>query len=167
VSDTLATQPWYRRIVRWGQTNLNELDPTRYDAEWWRAYWRRTRVQGLVVNAGGIVAYYPSCFPLHYRAEHLGERDLFGEIVDLARMDSNRALPTFYDAHPDWFTVDANGAPNIRQGRYRAYVNGPYYREYLPDVLRVAESATDLHLADGWATVELPTLIDHELIVFE
>ena len=28
-------------------------------------------------------------------------------------------------------------------------------------LLRVAESATDLHLADGWATVELPALVDH------
>jgi hypothetical protein len=60
MTDSTHQLPWYRRTVRWGQTNLNELDPTRYDAEWWRAYWRRTRVQGLVVNAGGIVAYYPS-----------------------------------------------------------------------------------------------------------
>jgi len=94
------TAPWYRRTYRWGQTNLNELDPTRYDAEWWREHWRRTRTQGIVVNAGGIVAYYPSRFELQYRAEHLGDRDLFGEIVQaarqdglavLARMDSNRA----------------------------------------------------------------------------
>ena len=32
------TIPWYRRTLRWGQTNLNELDPTRYDSEWWRQY---------------------------------------------------------------------------------------------------------------------------------
>jgi hypothetical protein len=139
------TVPWYRRTVRWGQTNLNELDPTRYDGEWWRQHWRRTRVQGLVVNAGGIVAYYPSRYELQYRAEHLGERDLFGEIVAmareeglaiLARMDSNRALPAFYRAHPDWFTVNAEGQPSITQGRYQACVNSPYYREYLPGVLR-------------------------------
>jgi hypothetical protein len=139
------TVPWYRRTVRWGQTNLNELDPTRYDGEWWRQHWRRTRVQGLVVNAGGIVAYYPSRYELHYRAEHLGERDLFGEIVHmareeglaiLARMDSNRALPAFYRAHPDWFTVNAEGQPSITQGRYQACVNSPYTKEYLPGVLR-------------------------------
>ena len=23
--------PWYRRAVRWGQTNITERDPTRYD----------------------------------------------------------------------------------------------------------------------------------------
>src|SRR4051812_19996542 len=51
--------PWYRRALRWGQTNITEADPTEYDVAWWRQYWRRTRVQGVIINAGGIVAYYP------------------------------------------------------------------------------------------------------------
>ena len=34
-------------------------------------------------------------------------------------------------------------------------------------LLRVAECTADLQLSDGWATLELPTLVDHELIVFE
>ena len=49
--------PWYRRTLRWGQTNLNELDPSRYDAGWWRQHWKRTGTQGVVINAGGIVAF--------------------------------------------------------------------------------------------------------------
>jgi hypothetical protein len=110
--------PWYRRTFRWGQTNLNEKDPQRYDAGWWRRQWKRTRVQGVVVNAGGIVAYYPSKFPLHYRTKFLAERDFYGEItraahedgiVVLARMDSNRTSEEFYKQHPDWFAVDAEG----------------------------------------------------------
>jgi hypothetical protein len=57
------------------------------------------QVQAVIINAGGIVAYYPSKFPLHHRAEFLGERDLFGELTKaahddglyvMARMDSNR-----------------------------------------------------------------------------
>ena len=102
-------------------------------------------MQGLIVNAGGIVAYYPSRFPLHHRAQGVAERDLFGEIVDdaradgltvIARMDSNRADQPFYDAHPDWFCVDSQGAP-IRAGeRYVSCVNSDYYDVYLPDVFR-------------------------------
>lgn len=138
-------QPWYRRTLRWGQTNLTELDPVRYDAAWWRDYWRRTEVQGVIVNAGGIVAYYPSADPLHHRAVHLGDRDLYGEIVSaaredglvvLARMDSNRADEAFYHEHPDWFCVDENGTPYRAGPRYVACISGPYYREYLPTVLR-------------------------------
>ena len=112
--------PWYQRTYRWGQTNITEIDPIRYDIGWWREHWRRTRVQGIIVNAGGIVAYYPSKYPLHYRARHLGDRDLFGDVVAaareeglavLARMDSNRATETFYNTHSDWFTQDREGNP--------------------------------------------------------
>ncbi|MCC6861057.1 MAG: hypothetical protein IT158_20990, partial [Bryobacterales bacterium] len=73
--------PWYRRACRWGQTNITERDPVRYDIGWWRKYWKRTRVQGVIINAGGIVAYYPSQYPLHYRAQFLGGRDLYGELA--------------------------------------------------------------------------------------
>jgi hypothetical protein len=95
-----AAAPWYRRSLRWGQTNITEIDPTRYDIPWWRQYWKRTRVQGVILNAGGIVAYYPSKFPLHHQAQFLGGRDLYGELAAaahadglavLARMDSSRA----------------------------------------------------------------------------
>src|SRR5581483_10448480 len=55
-----SSPPWYRRTLRWGQTNITELDPTRYDIPWWREHWRRTETQGVVINAGGIVAYYPT-----------------------------------------------------------------------------------------------------------
>jgi putative glycosyl hydrolase-like family 6 (GHL6) protein len=137
--------PWYERTRRWGQTNLTEIDPLHCDIDFWRAHWRRTRVQGIVVNAGGIVAYYPSRFELHYRAEHLGERDLFGEITHaahedglavLARMDSNRATEEFYRTQPDWFAVNRAGEPYVAQGRYLACVNGPYYERFIPELLR-------------------------------
>src|SRR6516225_6149826 len=137
--------PWYRRTVRWGQTNITERDPIRYDIPFWRDYWKRTRIQGVIINAGGIVAYYPSKFPLHHRAEFLNGRDLFGELTQaahddglwvMARMDSNRTAEDFYQAHPDWFARDRGGRP-IRAGdKYVACVNSPYYEQYLPDVLR-------------------------------
>src|ERR1035441_4910840 len=57
---TVGDQPWYRRTLRWGQTNITEIDPTRYDIAWWRQHWKQTHTQGVIINAGGIVAYYPS-----------------------------------------------------------------------------------------------------------
>ncbi|WP_274649768.1 alpha-amylase family protein [Paenibacillus humicola] len=140
-----AQSPWYRRTRRWGQTNLTEMDPQDWDKEWWKSYWKQTRVQGVIVNAGGIVAYYPSAMKLQYRAQGLGDRDLFGEftaearkagLAVLARMDINRATRDFYDAHPDWFVVDADGRPVQSNGRYFSCVNSGYYKEYIPQVLR-------------------------------
>lgn len=139
------SRPWYRRAVRWGQTNITELDATRYDIDWWRTYWRRTQVQGVIVNAGGIVAYYPSEFDLHYRAHHLGDRDLYGEVnaaaraeglAVLARMDSNRATEDFFKARPEWFARKADGTPYRAGERYVACIFSEYYSEFLPAVLR-------------------------------
>jgi hypothetical protein len=157
--------PWYRRTCRWGQTNLTEVDPIRYDAAWWRAHWTRTRVQGVIVNAGGIVAYYPSRHPLHYRAEYLGERDLYGEIVAvaredglavLARMDSNRADERFYVEHPDWFAVDHDGRPYRAEDKYIACVSSPYYDEFLPEILReiVERSHPDGFTDNSWSGLD-------------
>jgi hypothetical protein len=137
-------EPWFRRTVRWGQTNITEKDPVRYDVKWWREFWKRTQVQGVVINAGGIVAYYPSKYPLQHRAEFLGDRDLYGElakaahddgIVVVARMDSNRTSEDFFKAHPDWFARDIAGKPYRAEDKYITCVNSPYYDEYLPAVL--------------------------------
>src|ERR1035441_4204265 len=141
----VGAQPWYQRTLRWGQTNITEIDLTGYDIAWWRQHWKRTHTQGVIINAGGIVAYYPSRVPLHRQAQHLGGRDLFGElcraahkdgVVVFARMDSNRAHEEFYRAHPDWFAVDAASKPHTAGELFITCVNGPYYDEHIPAILR-------------------------------
>jgi hypothetical protein len=140
-----SSVPWYRRVCRWGQTNITEDNPPHYDIPFWRDYWKRTHVQGVIINAGGIVAYYPSKFPLHHRAEFLNGRDLYGELAQaahqdglavLARMDCNRTAADFYQAHPDWFARQASGQPHRAEDKYVTCVNSPYYDEYIPSVLR-------------------------------
>ncbi|MBS1660532.1 MAG: beta-galactosidase [Bacteroidetes bacterium] len=147
-----ATLPWYRTVTRWGQVNITEKDPQQYDISWWRNYWKQTGTRGVIVNAGGIVAYYPTQVPLHRKAEYLGGRDLFGDICSaakkdglavFARMDSNRAHEEFYRAHPGWFAVDSNGKPYKAADLYIACINSPYYSEHIPAVLK--EIATLYH----------------------
>jgi hypothetical protein len=160
----MGMEPWYKTALRWGQTNLVEVDPARYDGEWWRQHWRRTRIQGVIVNAGGIVAYYPSQFPLHHRAETLGERDLYGEIVKtareeglkvIARMDSNRVAEDFYRAHPDWICLDIDGKPYRQADKYVTCINSPYYSEYLPKIMEeiIARSQPDGFADNSWAGI--------------
>jgi hypothetical protein len=141
----LGGEPWYRRALRWGQTNITERDPVRYDIAWWRDYWKRTAIQGVIINAGGIVAYYPSRFPLQHQAEFLDGRDLYGELaqaahedglVVLARMDSNRTSEDFLRAHPDWFARMRSGDPYRVADKFVTCINSPYYEAYLPDVMR-------------------------------
>jgi hypothetical protein len=157
--------PWFRKTYRWGQTNIAENDPLRYDIAWWREHWKRTAVQGVIINAGGIVAYYPSKEPLHYRAAYLKERDLYGELVRaaraqglavLARMDSNRAREEFYRAHPDWFAVDSASKPYRADDRYVSCVSGPYYEQYLPSLLReiIAWAKPDGFTDNSWSGLD-------------
>ena len=136
--------PWYRRVKRWGQTNLTEDDPARHNIDFWREQWKRTKVQGVIVNCGGIVAYYPSRYGLQYRAATLGSLDYYREFAEaaeaegltvIARMDINRATEEFYREHPDWFCVDRDGVPMTSQGRYFSCVTSGYYKQYIPDVL--------------------------------
>ena len=158
----MSAEPWYKTTLRWGQTNLVECDPERYDAQWWREHWAGTRVQGIIVNAGGIVAYYPSKFPLHHRAEKLGERDLYGEIVRfaredgikvIARMDSNRVAQDFYEAHPDWICRDINGEPYTQGDKFVTCIGSPYYTEYIPGVMEeiIGRSQPDGFADNSWA----------------
>jgi hypothetical protein len=157
--------PWHRHVLRWGQTNITEIDPARYDIAWWREYWKRTRTQGVIINAGGIVAYYPSKFPLHHQAEFLNGRDLYGELAAvahadglavLARMDSSRAHQDFHRAHTDWFAVDDSGQAYRAGELYVTCINSPYYEEYLPQVLReIIERTRPEGIADNsWSGLE-------------
>ncbi len=148
--------PWYKRITRWGQTNITEKDPVIYDIGWWRNHWKNTHTQGVIINAGGIVAYYPTKIPLHYKAQYLNGRDLFGDLcraahedglVVFARMDSNRAHEEFYKAHPDWFAIDADGKPYRAADLYITCVNSPYYNEHIPAILT---EISDLYHPEGF-----------------
>jgi hypothetical protein len=152
--DSLAK--WYESLVRYGQTNLTEIDPIDCDIEFWKDFWKRTSTQAIIVNASGIVAYYPSRFPLQYRAAKLGSKDFFGEFVKagresglaiLARMDINRASRQFYDSIPEWFAVKKDGSPYEAQGRYQSCLNSGYYKDYIPEVLK---EIIELYHPDGF-----------------
>lgn len=141
----MPNQKWYQTTYRWCQTNLTEIDVAVCDIEFWKQYWEENNIQGIIVNAGGIVAYYPSKYPLQYRSKYLGDKDLVRMFTDaarekgirvLARMDINRACRDFVDAHPQWFAQDKNGIPYSAGGRYFSCVNSGYYKEYIPMLLK-------------------------------
>ena len=153
--------PWYTWAHRWCQTNLTEEDGAGVDIAAWRAFWRENAIQGVIVNAGGIVAYYPSAFPEQYRARTLGERDVLGDFVAaareeglavLARMDCNRAGAALLREHPEWFARNRAGDPYAAGDRFLTCVNSGYYREYIPALLReiAARYAPDGFTDNSW-----------------
>jgi len=71
-------------------------------------------------------------------------------------MDSNRAHRDFYEAHPDWFAVDRQGAPFRAGDLFITCINSPYYDEYIPDILReVIEHAHPEGITDNsWSGLD-------------
>jgi hypothetical protein len=161
--------PWYKTTYRWAQTNFTEDDPVKADIEFWRQYWRRTKTQGVIINCGGIVAYYPSKYGLQYRAQYLGDRDFYKQVSDaaheegivvVARMDINRATKDFFDAHPDWFCRRKDGSPIMSNDRYISCINSDYYKVFIPQVLEeIIEKYQPVGFADNsWKGLDRNTI---------
>lgn len=150
-------EAWYRRTFLWGQTNLTEDDPEKCDLDFWIDYWKKTGVEGIIINCGGIVSYYQSRYDTQYRAAFLGDRDYFGiwnqaaraaGLAVVARMDINATSEKMYEDHPEWYCRDSGGHVIMSQGRYVTCVNGGYYQEFLP---KVFEEIIDRYHPDGFA----------------
>ena len=80
-----ALEGWFDRPMRWVQLTLVENDPGRFDPQFWIDYFRRLHADAATLNAGGIVAYYPTKVPLHHRSAWLGGTDPFGALVSGCR----------------------------------------------------------------------------------
>src|SRR2546430_2076599 len=70
--------PWYATMRRCGQLNFNERDPLTLDVAAWIDYWASLRVNALLVNGGGIMAFFPTEGAYHPPSAVLGTRGLFG-----------------------------------------------------------------------------------------
>jgi len=130
--------PWYLTAKRWGQINITE-DDGNMDIGFWRRYWKDTETQAVILNAGGVVAYYPTKIPGHIKAPTLGNRDLFGELIKACREDgiiciarmTNAPTPELAKAHPEWMTQTADGK-RTEEG----CMNGGFSHEFISPIIR-------------------------------
>lgn len=139
---------WYTKMRRCGQINFNERDPLTMDVNAWADYWASLKVDALLLNGGGIVAFYPTQVPFHHRSEFLGSRDLFGEMVlaakkrniqVVARMDCNYAYEEAFRARPAWFQRDRDGSVrrhNESTWLYKTCMFSTYFSEQMPAIYR-------------------------------
>src|SRR5256886_2434051 len=156
--------PWYATMRRCGQLNFNERDPLTLDVAAWIDYWASLRVNALLVNGGGIMAFYPTEVPYHHRSGFLGTRDLFGEMAAaarargirvVARMDCNYSWEEALRAHPEWFERDRDGQPR-RHGEstwlFKTCMFSPYFTDQMPAIYReiAGRYAVDAFFTNGW-----------------
>jgi Hypothetical glycosyl hydrolase 6/Beta-galactosidase trimerisation domain len=149
---------WYDRPMRWAQLAFVEDDPGNYDLQFWLDYFKRIHADGACLSAGGVVAFYPTKLPLHYRSHWLGSQDAFGDIAAgcrklgmnvIARTDSHACHPDAYGAHPEWIAVDANGNKRRHPSDPNLWLTcalGPYNFEFMTSV---HEEIMRMYMPDG------------------
>lgn len=157
-------KPWYTTMRRCGQINFNERDPLTMDTNAWADYWSSLKVDAVLLNGGGIVAFYPTEVPYHHRSEFLGSRDLFGEMVAasrkrglrvVARMDCNYAYEEALKARPEWFERNGDGSPrrhNESTWLYKTCMFSSYFTEQMPAIYREINRRypVDGFFTNGW-----------------
>jgi hypothetical protein len=172
-----TTNPlWYSVMRRCGQINFNERDPLTLDANAWMDYWASLRVDAVLLNGGGIMAFYPTEVPYHHRSEFLGSRDLFGEMVAaakkrniraVARMDCNLAYIEALRAHPEWFERNRDGTPRPHDEctwLYKTCMFSTYFSEQMPAIYREINRRYPI---DGFFTNGWPSTDDLEVCFCE
>jgi hypothetical protein len=160
-----AGEPWFDKPMRWAQLTLVENDPEKFDLKFWLEYFRRTRSDAATLSAGGCVAYYPTKIPFHYKSKYLGDKDVFGELVEgcrklgmvvVARTDPHAIHEDAFEAHPEWVMVTADGNKRRHWAQPELWVTcalGPYNREFMTEVTReiVSRYKVDGIFANRWA----------------
>ncbi len=156
--------PWYATMRRCGQINFNERDPLTLSIDDWLGYWVSLKVDALLLNGGGIVAFYPTQIPYHHRSEFLGSRDLFGDFAKaahqrglrvVARMDCNWSYEEALRAHPEWFERNADGSPRPHGESpwlFKTCMFSTYFTEQMPAIYREINRhyPIDGFFTNGW-----------------
>lgn len=163
--------PWYQTMRRCGQVNFNERDPIELNIEEWLDYWTSLKINALLLNAGGILAFYPTRLPYHHKSQYLGDRDLFGDFAKaakargirvVARLDCNYAWEEAWKAHPEWFERNADGEP-VRHDQspwlYKTCMYSAYFTEQMPAIIREINALYDVDgfFTNGWPGAEGPS----------
>ncbi|WP_240419506.1 alpha-amylase family protein [Paenibacillus periandrae] len=128
---------WERNNLRLIQNNLRESDAN-LDVDLLISELQRLSTNVLMINAGGIVAFYPTQLEYHYRAAGQ-QKDLLAEAIEkahkagmklIARFDFSKAHESIYARKPEWFYRTRKGEAVNYHGIVHTCINGEYQREY-------------------------------------
>jgi hypothetical protein len=139
-------EPWFDKAMRWAQLAFVENDPGNYDPDFWLDYFKRSHIDGVLLSAGGIVAFYPTKIPHHHRSAWMSNSDPLGYLVTecrkmnmsvVLRTDPHATRQDMYDAHPDYISVTADGQKRRHWANPELWVTcayGPYNLDFMNQV---------------------------------
>ncbi|MCC7370883.1 MAG: family 10 glycosylhydrolase [Chloroflexi bacterium] len=140
------------------QTNLREIDAT-MDVGAVLDFIQAHGADAWLVNAGGILSFYPTDLPFQTRNPFLAQRpggDMLGDAVTaahqrgirlVARMDFSKVSAKIAAEHPEWLYVSPKGQPQIYQGLYSVCPSAGYYQE---KSFQALDEVIDRYSPDGF-----------------
>lgn len=133
---------WLENNHRLIQTNIRETDAN-LDVQKLVGQLKELSANVLMLNTGGIAAFYPTNLPYQTRSPYL-EGDLIGEVVRLchendirfiARFDFSKVNESILKKKPEWLYRSKNGEYIHHEGLVSTCLNGGYQQEYLYEIL--------------------------------
>lgn len=129
---------FWKRPFRLFQPNLRKIDAKNLNVEELVDQAQSFGANVMLVNGGGIVAWYPTDHPYQTVNEFM-DFDYLGEVLHaahargmrvLVRMDVSKSFPRVLEEHPDWFRRTKDGQVPTHWDMLQTCPSGPYWEEY-------------------------------------
>ena len=142
---------WYQEQVRILQTVLREKDAAQYDAAAVVRYMKETDSNCLVVNAGGVMDFFPNKTELGRPGRFLGSQDILKSLVKechenqlriIVRVDFRGVEKERYEQKPHWFGQNEDGSPlmgwndRIYRPCYTSFYGSGHAEEFIRKLLQ-------------------------------
>jgi len=108
----------------------------------------------LIINAGGIMAFYPTRLDCQYTNPYMNAT-MLGDVIKkchennirvIVRFDFSRAHKSIFEQHPDWFYLSPKGERIINDDMYVVSINAPYEQECL---FKIVDEVISTYPVDG------------------
>jgi len=149
------TIPWWKHNnLRVIQTNLPAYEAATLNADSLVEDLVSCSANTLIINAGGIMAFYPSALDFHYINPYMKD-NMLGFVIEkchqqgirvIVRFDFSRVHESIFKAHPDWCYISSKGERIINTDMYVVSINAPYVQD---KAFQIIEEVIDRFPIDG------------------
>jgi len=147
--------PWWKKNnLRVIQTNLPAYEAATLHPDSLIRDLKNFSANTLLINAGGIMAFYKTGLDFHYKNPFV-KNNMLEEVVRkchennirvIVRFDFSRVHESIFKAHPDWCYISPKGERIINTDMYVVSINAPYVQE---KAFKIIEEVIDRFPVDG------------------
>ncbi len=155
ITHSFAQEEWWKRNnLRVIQLNLPDYEAKTIQPNEIVEDLLKYSANTLIINAGGIMAFYPSKLENHFINPYMRPSVLV-EIIQkchqnnikvMVRFDFSRADKSIFDKHPDWFYISLKGERMINTDKYVVSINAPYMQE---EAFKIINEVIEMFPIDG------------------